>query len=97
MVYDWPGNVRELQNLVERSFTIAKTSVIQLGDISPFHQTEKEIKETTLKEAVNAFERQYIHDVLQQVDGNRTKAAEILGIHRNTLLSKTTDLGLKTK
>ena len=97
MIYDWPGNVRELQNLVERSFTIAKTPVIQLDDISPFHRTEKEIKETTLKEAVNAFERQYIHDVLQQVDGNRTKAAEILGIHRNTLLSKTTDLGLKTK
>ena len=97
MIYDWPGNVRELQNLVERSFTIAKTSAIQLDDISPFHRTEKEIKETTLKEAVSAFERQYIHDVLQKVDGNRTKAAEILGIHRNTLLSKTTDLGLKTK
>lgn len=97
MEYDWPGNVRELQNLVERSFTIAKKSVIQLEDISPFHLTEREIKEKTLKEAVNAFEKQFIHDVLQKVDGSRTKAAEILGIHRNTLLAKTTDLGLKTK
>jgi DNA-binding NtrC family response regulator len=91
MEYDWPGNVRELQNLVERSFTIAKKSVIQLEDISPFHMTETTIKETTLKEAVTAFEREYIYDVLHQVDGNRTKAAEILGIHRNTLLAKTTD------
>jgi len=82
MEYDWPGNVRELQNLVERSFTIAKKSVIQLEDISPFHMTERSIKETTLKE---------VYDVLHQVDGNRTKAAEILGIHRNTLLAKTTD------
>jgi DNA-binding NtrC family response regulator len=91
MEYDWPGNVRELQNLVERSFTIAKKSVIQLEDISPFHMTERSIKETTLKEAVTTFEKEYIYDVLHQVDGNRTKAAEILGIHRNTLLAKTTD------
>jgi DNA-binding NtrC family response regulator len=91
MEYDWPGNVRELQNLVERSFTIAKKSVIQLEDISPFHMTESTIKETTLKEAVTTFEKEYIYDVLHQVDGNRTKAAEILGIHRNTLLAKTTD------
>jgi transcriptional regulator with PAS, ATPase and Fis domain len=91
MEYDWPGNVRELQNLVERSFTIAKKSVIQLEDISPFNMTESTIKETTLKEAVTAFEKDYIYDVLHQVDGNRTKAAEILGIHRNTLLAKTTD------
>ena len=95
MEYDWPGNVRELQNLVERSFTIAKKSVIQLEDISPFHMTERTLRETTLKEAVNAFEKQYVYDVLQQVDGNRTKAAEILGIHRNTLLAKTTDRDLK--
>ena len=91
MEYDWPGNVRELQNLVERSFTIAKKPVIQLEDISPFHMTEKTIKETTLKQAVTTFEKEYIYDVLHQVDGNRTKAAEILGIHRNTLLAKTTD------
>ncbi|KPK25690.1 MAG: hypothetical protein AMK69_13650 [Nitrospira bacterium SG8_3] len=95
MEYDWPGNVRELQNLVERSFTISKKSVIQLEDISPFHMTEKKIKERTLKEAVNAFEREYIYDVLHQVDGSRTKAAEILGIHRNTLLAKTTDRRVK--
>lgn len=95
MAYDWPGNVRELQNLVERSFTIAKKTVIDLEDISPFHMMEKTIKEATLKEAVNDFERQYIYDVLQRVDGNRTKAAEILGIHRNTLLAKTTNRGLK--
>jgi len=97
MEYDWPGNVRELQNLVERSFTIAKKPVIQSEDISPFHMTESTIKETTLKEAVTAFEKDYIYDVLHQVDGNRTKAAEILGIHRNTLLAKTTDSNSKTK
>jgi DNA-binding NtrC family response regulator len=48
----------------------------------------------TLKEAVNAFERQYIGEVLEHVGGNRKKAAEALGIHRNTLLAKINDLNL---
>ena len=42
----------------------------------------------TLKEAVKEFERQYINEVLESVAGNRKKAAEKLGIHRNTLLGK---------
>jgi DNA-binding NtrC family response regulator len=95
--YRWPGNVRELQNLVERSFTITRDSVIRLKDISPFYVAEKKIEEMTLKEAVNSFEKQYIGEILELVDGNRKKAAEMLGIHRNTLLAKTHELGLKGK
>jgi DNA-binding NtrC family response regulator len=86
--YDWPGNVRELQNLVERSFTISKGPEIQLSDISTFSIAKAKIKGVTLKEAVDDFEQQYIQEVLDSVDGNRKKASEILGIHRNTLLSK---------
>jgi len=86
--YDWPGNVRELQNLVERSFTISKGPEIQISDISTFNMGKAKIKGVTLKEAVDDFEQQYIQEVLDSVDGNRKKASEILGIHRNTLLSK---------
>jgi len=93
--YGWPGNVRELQNLVERLFTISKDTVIHLKDLSSFNVGKKEIKNMTLKEAVNTFEKQYISEVLEIVDGNRTRAAEILGIHRNTLLGKISELGLK--
>ena len=93
--YGWPGNVRELQNLVERLFTISKDTVIHLKDLSSFNVGKKEIKNMTLKEAVNTFEKQYISEVLEIVDGNRTRAAEILGIHRNTLLGKITELNLK--
>ncbi|MBW1772906.1 MAG: hypothetical protein JRJ82_08450, partial [Deltaproteobacteria bacterium] len=42
-----------------------------------------------------SFERDYIRELLESVDGNRKKAAELLGIHRNTLLSKMNELGLK--
>jgi len=93
--YDWPGNVRELQNLVERSFTITRHSVIHLKDISSFNTTVRKAKDLTLKEAVNNFEQQYISEVLDLVDRNRSKAAQILGIHRNTLTAKITELGLK--
>jgi DNA-binding NtrC family response regulator len=89
MSYDWPGNVRELQNLVERSYTISKGPAIQLNDISTSTIVKGRIKGMMLKEAVDAFEQQYIQEVLDTVDGNRKKAAEILGIHRNTLLAKT--------
>jgi len=92
--YDWPGNVRELQNLVERLFAITKNSVIHLKDISTFDIDKREIKDMTLKQAVSTFEKNYISEVLKSVDGNRKKAAEQLGIHRNTLLSKTLELGL---
>jgi transcriptional regulator with PAS, ATPase and Fis domain len=89
IAYDWPGNVRELQNLVERSYTISKEPAIQLKDISTSTIVKDRIKAITLKEAVDAFEQQHIQEVLDSVDGNRKKAAEILGIHRNTLLAKT--------
>ena len=96
MEYDWPGNVRELQNLMERLFTITKTPTIQLKDISSLDLTERHLKDNSLKEAVQTFEKQYISDVLKSVNWNRKRASEMLGIHRNTLLSKITELGLKT-
>ena len=95
MEYDWPGNVRELQNIVERLSTIAKDSVVHLKDISPINLGKREIKGMNLKEAVNTFEKQYIGDVLDLVNGNRKRAAEILSIHRNTLLTKINELDIK--
>jgi len=87
--YDWPGNVRELQNLVERLFTITRDNIIQIKNLSTFnHMSKHVIKDTTLKEAVNTFEKQFIDNVLESVGGNKSKAAERLGIHRNTLLAK---------
>jgi DNA-binding NtrC family response regulator len=47
-----------------------------------------------LKDAMKTFEKQYVGTVLESVSWNRTKAAEILGIHRNTLASKLGYLGL---
>jgi transcriptional regulator with PAS, ATPase and Fis domain len=96
--YDWPGNIRELKNLVERLFTIIQGPVIRVKDLSFLTIDKAEvIDDLPLKEAVKAFEKRYIAQVLERVNGNRKKAAERLGIHRNTLLSKTNELGLNLK
>jgi transcriptional regulator with PAS, ATPase and Fis domain len=93
--YHWPGNVRELTNLVERLYTIVEGPMIDLEDNVLYSFGKKKIKDMPLKEAVNVFEKTYISEVLESVDGNRKKAAKILGIHRNTLLMKTNDFGLR--
>ncbi len=94
MEYDWPGNIREIQNLVERLCTIKQDLVIRLKDITSFSISKKKITDGALKEVVSSFEKQYIAEVLEMVDGNRKKASEKLGIHRNTLLAKIHEYGL---
>jgi len=94
--YHWPGNVRELQNLVERLCTITKDIVIRLEDVAPDNVNKTDIKDMTLKEAVSLFEKGYISETLESVSWNRKKTADKLGIHRNTLLAKTTELGLNS-
>ena len=87
--YDWPGNVRELENLVERLTTIIQTPVIHSQDISlSYIVLKNEITGLTLKDAIEAFEKQYIIETLESASGNRHEAAEILGIHRNTISRK---------
>ncbi|MBW2004688.1 MAG: sigma-54-dependent Fis family transcriptional regulator [Deltaproteobacteria bacterium] len=95
MKYDWPGNIRELENLVERLSTLCKDTIIHFKDIPMFTMTKTEIKGMPLKEAVKTFEKQYVGAVLESVNWRRSKAAEILGIHRNTLLAKINELDMK--
>jgi len=88
ITYRWPGNVRELENLAERLCIIVENSTIMPRDIAGFCGRESDHRNLSLKEAVRRFEKQYITDVLVDMGGCRKKAAEHLGVHRNTLLSK---------
>ena len=97
MRYDWPGNVRELENLVERLATITKKMVIDVQDMSSPNIGLGEFKGMKLKDAVNAFQKKYVSEVLEDVEGSRKRAAETLGIHRNTLLIKMNELGIQVK
>ena len=96
--YDWPGNVRELENIVQRLLVISTGSDISakqlpLEMITGCHTNEAGKKSCVLKEAVDRFEREYIQRTLRNTNSQR-EAAELLGIHRNTLLLKMKELKL---
>lgn len=81
--YDWPGNVRELRNLIERSLILGGLNVSALyqGLDRQTASTVVEARPTDLQ----TLERQHIVTVLQSVDGDKTRAAQLLGISRRTL------------
>ena len=98
--YRWPGNVRELQNVVERAVLLGKGEVIGLADLPPNLLASRPISlepvgARTLKQALEAPERQIILEVLQGNDWNRNATADSLGINRTTLYKKMKRLGLE--
>ncbi len=85
--YDWPGNVRELENLVQRLLLMNDSGMIDAPDL-PSNMRFSAIREIGLDRTLAEVEIEYIQNVLASVDGNKTRAAEILGIDRKTLREK---------
>jgi len=89
--HSWPGNVRELQNCIERACVIGKNRLVGHEDLfiknadSP--DIRGQIKERSLKNAVNVFKANFIRKVLEENNWNQTEAAKVLAIQR-TYLSK---------
>ena len=99
--YGWPGNVRELENVIHRAVVLARGPVIQLQDV-PLDITmpeagrvPEEASATSLREACDQFERQYILRVLEGGHWNISRAARVLGVHRNTILTKLAAWGVR--
>jgi len=94
--YSWPGNVRELRNVMERACLVTKRNKIMPEDlpeqIRRCDDKDREQNATplvgNLKNILNETEKKVIEDVLRSVQGNKSKAAEILGIHRTSLYDK---------
>ncbi len=89
MEYDFPGNIRELENIVERCVALSTDDAIT-ADCLPFHlrPTDGSSPLVTLTEVACEAEREHIIKILNSTRGNKTKAAEILGISRKTLWEK---------
>jgi len=94
--YSWPGNVRELENVIQRAITLTQYETI-LPDDLPSSMLQ-EIRENVLdkgfreKYSIDQLEKEYIRKILIEVGGNKSKAAEILGLDRKTLYRKLEEL-----
>ena len=90
--YSWPGNVRELRNAVERMVVLSQGGLLDVGDVpehmrapsAPAADDAAALPPGTLDET----EKAKILSVLDQVGGNRSRAAQVLGISRRTLYRK---------
>ena len=81
MSYHWPGNVRELENTIERAVLVCDGNVIHGHHLPPTLQTAEAsgtTMSTSLKEAVDAYEKDLIQDALKTTRGNCAKAAKLL-------------------
>jgi len=100
MRYGWPGNVRELENTIERLVVFSKGSVIDLADLPVEIQGAVPSLGSDLFEGLptlDEMERRYLLHVLEQVGGNRTRAAKVLRIDRRTLYRMAERLGIALK
>jgi two-component system response regulator HydG len=92
MVYEWPGNVRELENALEHAVVLSRGNLIEASSLP--ERITKRRKEPLVAErsyrnpTLEVIERAYIMWVLQAEGGNKTRAAEVLGIDPSTLYRK---------
>lgn len=90
--YEFPGNVRELENIIERAVILAETDTITPKELSITPATSKYvIKKGTLDE----IQKHAILEALRRWEGNRTRAAQELGITRRTLQRKIKEYGFQ--
>jgi DNA-binding NtrC family response regulator len=98
--YDFPGNVRELENIIERGVALANGTVIETAHL-PEDLKELSIKTFRKREGkIPSLEEQemaYIEWVLREVGGNKTLAAQVLGIDRVSLWRKLKKYGLESE
>jgi two-component system response regulator HydG len=92
MVYDWPGNVRELENALEHAVVISRGEAIEASAL-PERITRRTREPLVAERSVpnptlDIIERAYIMWVLQAEGGNKSRAAEVLGIDPSTLYRK---------
>lgn len=94
--HSWPGNVRELRNVLERAIVLGGSSVLQPEDLSmsslgagpsadSLHGTPYSVEPVFVPVSLAELERQHIMSMLEHVEGNKTKASQLLGIERSTL------------
>jgi len=99
--YHWPGNVRELKNVIERVLILnPRTLRIERRQLPPLtHKSGARASEdfSTLQQARDAYERDYILKKIEEARNNVSRAAELLGLERSHLYRKMKTLGISVR
>ena len=89
MSYDWKGNLRELENMIERAVLLCQEDIITPKYLpSHIFENKNELYTDNLSEAIEAFEQNHINEIIKRTEGNKTKAAKLLGVDPSTLYRK---------
>lgn len=91
--YAWPGNARELENVIQRLVVMSDEQIIEVPDL-PSLARFSALRTSGVNRTLADVEADHIRNVLANADGNKTRAAEILGIDRKTLRKKISQYGL---
>jgi len=100
MQYHWPGNVRELQNVIERSIVLCSCETLEIDDIkldtAPRARTQS--SELSLPDGMTLeeYEQAIIRDALKRANGNKSQTARLLGLTRNALRYRLTQMGIES-
>ena len=101
LTHSWPGNVRELENTIERSLVLAPGEILQASDLrieAPRTATAPVSQQTPLLpegETLEHWEQMMIREALRRANGNKSQAARMLGLTRNALRYRLSQMGLE--
>jgi DNA-binding NtrC family response regulator len=101
MSYHWPGNVRELENVIERSLVMCSGERLDAADIklemAPRSRAQAD-QADFLPDGMtlDQYEQEIIREALRRADGNKSQAARLLGLTRNALRYRLTQMGLES-
>ena len=98
MAYDWPGNVRELRNAIEQMIVLSRSEKLSLRDVPAGIRGGADLTKISVVRngmTVEEAEKELIVQALKELNGNRTRAAEKIGMSRRTLHRKLKRYGLE--
>lgn len=101
--HSWPGNVRELENTIERSMVLTSSEILQPGDIRLEAPRNSQASTSTQQmpvlpegETLDHWEQMIIREALRRANNNKSQAARMLGLTRNALRYRLSQMGLES-